>query len=91
MIAPHNLDCKGPTRSNRQYFVVDQPLDWRYGYNVDILISIDINDNFVVLIKGVEQDSDLGLKIDHPSLDDESEATDSDKEENNNENDPETP
>ena len=44
----------------------------------------------MVLIKGVEQEPDLGVKIVHPSIDDDSEATDSDKEVNNNYNSPET-
>ena len=45
----------------------------------------------MVLIKGVEQDPDLGVKKCHPSIDDDSDATNSDKEENNNENAPEKP
>ena len=36
---------------------------------MDLLISREINDNFMVLIKGVEQDPDLGVKIVHPSID----------------------
>ena len=36
----------------------------------------------MVLIKGVEQDPDMGVKIFHPSIDDYGEATDSDKEGN---------
>ena len=46
--------------------MVGQPLDWRDGDNLDLLISIEINYYFVVLIKGVEQDPDLGVNIDHP-------------------------
>ena len=46
--------------------MVGQPLDWRDGDNLDLLISIDIDDDFRVLIKGVEQDPDLGVKIVHP-------------------------
>ena len=45
---------------------------------MDLLISIDINYYFMFLIKGVEQDPDLGMKIVHPSIDDYSEAIDSD-------------
>ena len=45
----------------------------------------------MVLIKGVEQDPDLGVKIVYPSIDDYSEDTDSGEEENNDENAPETP
>ena len=45
----------------------------------------------MVLIKGVEQDPDLGVKIVHPSINDDSEATDSDKEENNDEVAPKPP
>ena len=45
----------------------------------------------MVLIKRVEQDPDLGVKTVHPSIDNDSEATDSDKEENNDENVPKTP
>ena len=44
----------------------------------------------MVLIKGSEQDPDLGVKIVHPSVDDDRKATDSDKEESKNENSPET-
>ena len=43
--------------------MVGKPFNWRYGYNVDLLISIDINDHFMVIIKGVEQDPDLGVKF----------------------------
>ena len=45
----------------------------------------------MVLIKGVEQDPDLRVKEFCPSMDDDSEATDIDKEENNYENIPKTP
>ena len=44
----------------------------------------------MVLIKGVEQDPSLGVKIVHPSIDDDIKATDSEKGENNNENAPKT-
>ena len=44
----------------------------------------------MVLIKGFEQDPDMGVKIDHPSIDYDSKATDSEKEENNNDNYPKT-
>ena len=40
----------------------------------------------MVLIKIIEQDPDMGVKIVHPSIDGDSEAIYSDKEENNNEN-----
>ena len=71
--------------------MVRQPLDWRDGDNLDLLISREINDDFMVLIKGVEQDPELVMKIVHASIDDDSEAIDSDKEENNDENAPKTP
>ena len=86
MIAPESLEFKGPTRRNKQYCVVGKPLYLRYGDNVDLLISWEIYDYFMVLIKGFEQDPDLGVKIVHPSIDYDSEAIDSDKEENNDEN-----
>ena len=79
IIAPESLDFKRPTGRNKQYCVVKQPLNWRDGNALDLLISIEINNDFMVLIKGVEQDPDLGVKIGHPSIDDDSEATDSDK------------
>ena len=91
MIAPENLDFKGPTRRNNQYCVVGHLLGCRDGDNLYLLISRDINYYFMVLIKGVEQDPDLGMKIVHPSIDDDSEAIDSEKEENNDENAPKTP
>ena len=68
-----------------------QPLNWRDGDNADLLISREFNDYFMVLIKGAEQDPDLGMKIVHQSIDDDSEATESDKEKNIGENAPETP
>ena len=83
IIDPENLEFKGTTRSNNQYCVVRYPLNWRDGDNLDLLISRDINDGFMVIIKGVEQDPDMGVKIVHPSIDDDSKATYSDKEENN--------
>ena len=54
IIAPENLEFKGTTRRNKQYFVVGNPLDWRDGSILDLLISIDINDGFMLLIKVVE-------------------------------------
>ena len=63
MIAPENSDFKGPTRRNNQYCVVGQPLDWRDEDNLDLLISRDINDDFMVLTKGVEQNPDMGVQI----------------------------
>ena len=71
--------------------MVGKSLDWSYEDNLDLLISIDINEDSMVIIKGVEQDPDLGVKIVHPSIDYDSEATYSDKEENNYENSPKTP
>ena len=50
---------------------------------MDLLISRDINGDFMVLIKGFEQDPDLGVKIVHPSIYDDSEVTESGIEENN--------
>ena len=90
-IAPKQLEFKGPTRRNKQYCVVGMTLDWRYGDNLYLLISRDINDYLMLLIKEVEQDPDMGVKKLHPSIDDDGEAADSDKEGNNNENDPNTP
>ena len=63
MVAPENLEFKGPTRMNKQYCVVGKPLDWRDGDNLDLLISIEINYYCMVLIKVVEQDPDIGVKI----------------------------
>ena len=79
MITPKKLEFKRTTRRNKQYCVVGQPLDWRYGDDLGLLISRDINDDFMVLIKGVEQDPGLGVIFFHPSIDDDSEATDSEK------------
>ena len=66
IIAPENLEFKGSTRSNKQYCVVGQPLDWRDGDNVYLILSRYINDYFMVFINGVEQDPDLGVKIVYP-------------------------
>ena len=66
MIAPENLEIKGPTRSNKQYCVVGQSLNCRDGDNVGILTSRYLNDDFMVLIRGVKQDPDLGVKNFHP-------------------------
>ena len=85
------MDFKGPTRRNNKCFVVRKLLDWRDGDIVDLLTSIEVNDGFVVLFKGGEQDPDLWVKIVHPSIDDESEATESETEENNDDNAPKTP
>ena len=49
-IVPENLEFIGPTRSNKQYFVVGQPLNWRDGDNLDLLISKEINDDFMILV-----------------------------------------
>ena len=56
-----------------------------------LLISRDINDDFMVLIRGFEQEPDLGVKVVHPSIDDDSEATESEIQENNYEDAPKTP
>ena len=63
MIAPEKLEFKETTRSNEQYCVVGQNLNWRGGDNFYLLISGDTNDDFMVLIKGVQQDPDLGVKF----------------------------
>ena len=91
IIAPEKLEYKGHIRRNKQFFVVGQSLDRRDGDNMDLLISININDYFMVLIKGFEKDPDLGVKIVHPSIDNDSEATESEIEENNDDNSPKTP
>ena len=78
IIAPENLNIKGPTRINKQNYVVGKPLKCMDGNNMDLLISRDINDDLMVLIKGVEQDPDMGVKIVYPSIDDDSRATYSD-------------
>ena len=91
IIAPENLEFQGPTRSNKKYCVVGQPLDRRGGDNLEPLISREINDDFVVLIKVVEQDPDMEVNIVHTSIDDDSKATNSHKEENNDKNTPKTP
>ena len=90
IIAPENLEFKGPIIRNKQYCVVGQTLNWRDGDNLDLLISREINDDFTVLIKGFEQDPDLGVKIVHPSIDYDIDVIDSDKEVNNDENSPKT-
>ena len=66
ILDPEHLDFKGTTISNKQYCVVGHPLYWRDGDNLDLLISRDINDDFMVIIKGFEQYPDLGVKIVHP-------------------------
>ena len=48
--------------------MVGNPLNWKGRYNVDLLISIEINDDFMVIIKGVKQDPDMRVKIVHPSI-----------------------
>ena len=63
MIAPEKLELKGTTRRNKQYCVVGHHLDWRGGGNLDLLISEEINDDFMVLIKGFQQDPYLGVKL----------------------------
>ena len=91
MIAPENLEFKGTTRGNKQYCVVDQTLDWKDGDNLNLLISRDINDDLMVLIKGVEQDPDLEVKKFHPQIYDDSDDIYSIKKENNDENAPKKP
>ena len=66
MIAPENLRFKGHTRRKKQYCVVGKHLDQRYGDNLNLLISRDINDDFMVLTKGVEQNPDMGVQIFYP-------------------------
>ena len=51
MITPENLEFKGPTIRNKQYCVVGKSLNFRDGDNLDLLISREINDDFMVLIK----------------------------------------
>ena len=58
---------------------------------MDLLISRDINDDFILLIKGVGQDPYLGVKIVHPSIDDDSKAIESEIQENNDDNSLKTP
>ena len=60
------MEFKGSTIRNKQYSVVGQPLNWRVGDNLDLLVSIDINNYFMVLIKGVGKNPDMGVKIVHP-------------------------
>ena len=78
MIASDILDFKGTTITNNHYCMVGQPLNWRYGNNVNLLISIETNEYFIVLIKEFELDPDMGVKMVHPSIYDDSEATYSD-------------
>ena len=66
MISPENLEFKGPTRGNNQYCVVGKNLDRRDGDDLDLLIPREINDDFMVLIKGFEKDPGMGVKIVHP-------------------------
>ena len=75
MISPYTLYFKGSIRRNKQYYLVGKPLDCRDGDNLDLLISRETNYDFIVLIKGVEQYPDLGVKIVHPSIDYDSGAT----------------
>ena len=60
------MEFKGANTRNKMYFVVGKSLRWRDVDNVDILISTDINDYFMVIIKGFEQDPDQGVKCFHP-------------------------
>ena len=71
--------------------MVGQPLNNRDEDNVELLISRDINDDLKVIINEVEQEPDLGVKIVHPSIDDDSKAIYSGEGKNNDENVPETP
>ena len=45
----------------------------------------------MVLIKGIEQDPDMGVNFFHPSIEDDNKDTDSDKEKNTDGNFPKTP
>ena len=54
IIAPENLEFKVPTINNNKYCVVRHPLNWRYGDNVDLLVSRYINDYCILIIKVVE-------------------------------------
>ena len=54
--------------------MVDQTLNCRDMNIVYLLIPRDTNDDLMVLIKGFEQDPDLGVKIVHLSIDDDIEA-----------------
>ena len=53
LITPDNLEFKGPTIRNKQYCVVGRPLNCRYADNLDLLVSRDLNDDFMVFIKGL--------------------------------------
>ena len=75
MIAPENLEFKGTTRRNKKYCVVGQPIDWRDWDNMYLLISRDINYDFMAIAKGFEQEPDLGVNFFHPSINDDSEDT----------------
>ena len=48
--------------------MIGQSLNWRVGDNLYLLIFREINDDFMVLIKVVEQDPDLEVKNVHPSV-----------------------
>ena len=91
MITPENLKFKGPTRRNNQYCEVGQPLDWRDGDNLNLLISRETNDDLMVLIKAFEEDPDMGVNFFHPSIEGDNKDTDSDKEKNTDGNFPKTP
>ena len=45
--------------------MVGQPLDLRDGDNLDLLISREINAYFMVIIRGFEQEPDLGVENVH--------------------------
>ena len=66
IIVAEKFEFKGPTRRNKQYCLVRYSLNWRGEENVDLLVSIEINDDFMVRVKGVEQDPALGVKTVHP-------------------------
>ena len=53
MISPESLDIKDPTRRNKKYCVVGQPLNCRDGDNMDLLISREINDYLMIISKGI--------------------------------------
>ena len=63
MSAQENFEFKGLTIRNKQYSVVGKPLDWKDEDNLELLIQRNTNDDFIVLIKGVEQDHDLRVNF----------------------------
>ena len=82
---------KVPQEGIRSIVWLVSPIDKRDRGYVDLLVSRDTNDDFMVLVKGFEQDPDLVTKKFHPSIDDDSKAIEIEKEENNDKNAPKTP